>query len=802
MKASIEWLNEYADIDVSSKELGNILTMTGSKVETIDSKGKDIKNVVIGKVLSIQKHPDSDHLIVCQVNVGDSQIQIVTGAPNVAIDDIVAVAKDGSELPGGIKIKKGVLRGIESCGMMCSCGELNIPLNRFPNQIEKGLMIIPKEFEKNIGEDIVKVLNLEEEIIDFEITSNRPDCLSIEGLGRETAISLGKKFKNPRKNLDNLNIENKKEIEGLKVDIKAPDLCYRYLARMIKNVKIGPSPDWMVRRLEACGLRSINNIVDITNYVMLELGEPMHAFDIESIAGKHITVRRAFAGEKITTLDAQERILEEDMLVIADDEKVIAIAGVMGGQNSEIEDGTETVVFEAAVFSGGSVRKTAKKVGLRTESSSRFEKGLSVENAERAINRAVELAKLIGVGTPVDGKIDVYPTKQVLNKIKFEPEKINNLLGTNISKDDMIKILEKLEMKPENDIITAPYFRVDIECMADIAEEIARFYGYDKMGSNLIESKTTLGLRTKLQKIEDKIRIALVSRGLSEICTYGFINEKDLDKINLTEDSDLRTQAIKIRNPLSEDFNIMRTTTLPSMLQTLSLNNSKKNKNVKLFDISRVYRNVNNQIEKGENPEEKFIITIGIYGEDIDFYILKGYVETVLKEAGVLRYDIQAERLNYSYHPGKTGKFMVGKDVIAVFGEIHPELLDNYDLPEHSYVAEIDLDKLVKYSRIEKKYVEIPKFPAVERDLAIIVDEKVEVGQIEKIIQRKTKKILEEAKLFDVYRHDKLGLKKKSVAYSLRFRSSDRTLTDEEINNCMDEIIKELENVLGAQLRK
>lgn len=802
MKASIEWLKEYSDIDVSSKELGDILTMTGSKVETIDSKGKDIKNVVIGKVLKTEKHPDSDHLIICQVNIGDSKVQIVTGAPNVNENDIVAVAKDGSELPGGIKIKKGMLRGVESCGMMCSCSELKIPLTRFPNQIEMGLMILPKKYEKHIGEDVVKVLDLEEEIIDFEITSNRPDCLSIEGLGRETAVSLGKKFKNPRKNLDELKIENKKTLEGLKVDIAAPDLCYRYIARMIKDVKIGPSPDWMVRRLEACGVRSINNIVDITNYVMLELGEPMHAFDINSIAGKHITVRRAKKGEKMTTLDEQERTLDEDMLVIADDEKAIAIAGVMGGLNSEIEKDTDTVVFEAAVFYGGSVRKTAKKVGLRTESSSRFEKGLSAENAERAINRAIELVELIGAGKGVDGKIDCYPTKQVLNKVKFEPEKINNLLGTNISEKDMIKILEKLEMKPENGVITSPYFRVDIGCMADIAEEIARFYGYDKIDSTLIEAETTLGIRTKSQKIQDKIRATLVARGLSEICTYAFINEKELDKINATEDSDLRTQIISVKNKLSEDYSVMRTTTLPSMLQTLSTNNNKKNKNVKLFDISRVYKNVKGQIEKGENPEENYVVTIGLYGDDVDFYVLKGYVETVLREASVLRYEVQAEKFNYSYHPGKTAKMTVGKDVIAVFGEIHPEVIDNYDLPKHVYCAEIALDKLVKYAKVDRKYVEVPKFPAVERDIAMIVDEKVEVGQIEKAIQKRSKKILEEAKLFDVYRHDKLGLKKKSVAYSLRFRSKDRTLTDEEINNCMEEIVKELENSLGAELRK
>ena len=801
MKTSVEWLKEYSDIDVSAKELGDILTMTGSKVETIESRGNDIKNVVIGKVLSVVKHPDSDHLVICQVDVKDEKVQIVTGAPNVKANDIVAVAKDGSELPNNVKIKKGVLRGEESCGMMCSCGELNISLHRFPNQIEEGLMILPKEYEKHLGEDVVKVLELEEDIIDFEITSNRPDCLSIEGLGRETAVSLGKEFKNPRKNLEEMKVPTKDSIEGLKVDITAPDLCYRYLARMIKNVKIGPSPAWMTRRLEACGVRSINNIVDITNYVMLELGEPMHAFDINSIAGKHITVRRAGKDEKITTLDEVERQLDDSMLVIADDEKAIAIAGVMGGQNSEIEDTTTTVAFEAAVFNGGNVRKTAKKVGLRTEASGRFEKGLSQINAERAVNRAIELAVMLGAGEEVEGKIDVYPTKQEIGKVEFNPDKINGLLGTDISREDMVKTLESLDMKVEGDYVIPPYFRCDIERSADLAEEVVRFYGYDKVETTLIDAETTLGVRTKSQKITDKVRNALVNRGLSEICTYAFINEKDLDKINATEDSDLRTQLIKVRNPLSEDYSVMRTTTLPSMLQILSINNSKKNKSVGLFDISRVYKD-KGQIAEGENPDEEFVVTIGLYGKEFDFYVLKGLVETVMQEASVLRYEVSSEKFNYSYHPGKTAKMTVGKDVIAVFGEIHPEVCENYDLPENVYVAEIALDKLVKYAKIERKYTEVPKYPAVERDIAMVIDEKVEVGEIEKAIQRKKKKILEEAVLFDVYRHDKLGLKKKSVAYALRFRSKDRTLTDEEINKTMDEIIKELETNLGAELRK
>lgn len=801
MKASIEWLKDFSEINVSGKELGDILTMTGSKLETIEERGKDIENVVVGKILEIEKHPNADKLIVTKVDVGSEILQIVTGADNVSVGNIVPIAKSGSTLPGDVHIKKGELRGVESNGMMCACSELNIPVDRYPNQIEHGIMILPQEMESRLGENIVQVLGLEEEILDFEITSNRPDCLSIEGLGRETAISLKTEFKNPRRNLEEMKIENKAELEGLKVDITAPDLCYRYIARVVKEVKIGESPDWMKRRLEACGVRSINNIVDITNYVMLELGQPMHAFDINSIAGKHITVRRANDGEKITTLDDQERILSNDMLVISDSEKAVAIAGVMGAQNSEIEETTTTVVFESAVFNGGSVRKTAKKVGLRTEASSRYEKGLPQENAERAINRAVELVELIGAGKAVDGKIDVYPTKQTFNQVEFNPEKINCLLGTDISREDMVKTLEKLEMKVEGNTVIPPYFRVDIERLADLAEEVVRFYGYDKVDCTLINSEATLGIRTKAQKFTDKIRQTLVNKGLSEICTYGFINEKDLDKLCVTEDSDLRSQVIPVKNPLSEDYSIMRTTTLPSMLQTIVTNQSKKNKNVGLFDISRVYRNVEHQIESGNVPQEDVMVTIGMYGENVDFYILKGLVEKILSISSVLRYDVVSEKCNNSYHPGKTANIKVGKDVIATLGEIHPEVAENYDIKGEVFVAEIWLDKLVKYGKMNKRYTEVAKFPAVERDIAMVIDEDVEVGNIERAIEKKGKKILEEAKLFDVYRDEKIGAGKKSVAYSLKFRSKDKTLTDEEINSTMEEILKELE-FLGAELRK
>ena len=800
MKASIEWLKEYSDIDVDAVKLGDILTMTGSKVETIEQRGNDIKNVVVGKILEIVKHPDSDHLVITQMDLGDEKVQIVTGADNIKVGDIVPVAKDGSELPGGVKIKKGKLRGVDSCGMMCSVGELGLDINQYPGQIEHGIMILDKSLENKLGEDIVDILNLREDIIDFEITPNRPDCLSIEGLGRETAVSLGKEFKNPRKNIDELKIEDKKEIEGLKVDIEAPDLCYRYIARVVKNVKIAPSPEWLVRRLNACGIRSINNIVDITNYVMLEMGQPMHAFDINSIEGKHITIRRAKNGEKITTLDEEERSLDENDLVIADETKPVAIAGVMGGMNSEIEKDTETVVFESASFYGGAIRKTAKKVGLRTESSSRFEKGLSSENALRAINRAIELVKELNVGEVVEGKIDVYPTKQKVNKINLDYDRINKLLGTKISKEEMINTLEKLEIKVENDVAIAPYFRTDIEQLADIAEEVLRFYGYDKLDTTLVESDTTIGIRSKEQKIEQKIKNVLVNSGLSEIYTYGFVSDKDLEKSKINKD--LKETSILIQNPLSDEYKLMRPSTIPSMMQTLATNANKKNSSAKLFDISKSYKNINNEVENGEVPLQENILTIGMYGDDIDFYTVKGLIENVLETSSINRYDIVRETENESYHTGRCANIKVGIDVIATIGEVHPEVLDNYGIEKRAYLAEVNLSKVTKYSKANKKYVEVPKFPAVERDIAIIVDEKVEVGQIEKIITKKAKKLLEKMQLFDIYRNEKLGDNKKSVAYSLIFRDKNRTLSDEEINVVMENIINELQKTLNAELRK
>ena len=806
MKASIEWLEEYSDIDVNSAELGDILTMTGSKVETINETGENIKNVVVGKICFIEKHPDADKLVITQVDVGNEKIQIVTGARNINVGDVVPVAKEGAILPDGKIIKKGKLRGVDSCGMMCSIGELGLTKADFPEQIEDGIMILGEKYEKDLGKNIVDVLDIRESIIDFEITPNRQDCFSIEGIGREVAVSLNKEFKNPRKNLNNINIKKVEQIEGLSAKIKDPDLCYRYIARVVKNVKIGESPDWMKKRLKACGIRSINNIVDITNYVMLELGQPMHAFDINSIKSKEIIVRRAKLGEEITTLDGIKRKLDEDMLVIADSQKPIAIAGVMGGENSEIEDNTKTVVFESAVFYGGSIRKTSRKLALRTEASTRYEKGLSQENALRAVNRAVELVKLLQIGEEVEEIIEEYPTKQETAKIELNSEKINKLLGLNVPKQEMMSILKKLEMTivEENGktYIIPPFFRQDIEQLADLAEEILRFYGYDKLESTLVKANTTIGLKNKEQKIEDKIRSVMINNGLSEIYTFSFTNYNELKKLCLNDDNELILQAIKVQNPLNEDYTIMRTTTVPSMLQILSNNFNKKNEEVRLFDISRKYKNVNNKIEKEELPEEDIVLTIGMYGDNIDFFRLKGIVENVLEISELNKYDIIKEKNNSIYHPGICANLKVGNDIFATFGEVHPKVIMNYGINQKVYIAEININKITKYAKVNKKYQPIPKFPALERDIAIVVDENVEVGTIEKIIEKKSNKMLEELKLFDVYRSDKLGNNKKSVAYNLKFRIKDRTLKDEEVNTVMKNILEQLEKELNAELRK
>lgn len=794
MKLPLKWLKDYTDIDVTPKEYAEALTMSGSKVEEIITLGDDINKVVVGRIVSIEKHPDSDHLQICQVDVGNETIQIVTGAQNVKANDLVPVALDGSLLPGGKKIKKGKLRGVESCGMMCSIGELNVSKDEFPNAIEDGIFILEGDYKP--GTDIKEVLGLNDTVIDFEITSNRPDCFSIIGLARESAATFDKKFSIPEVKVRELG----DTIEGkASVKIEAPDLCSRYTARIVTDVKIEPSPAWMRERLKACGVRPINNIVDITNYVMLEMGQPMHAFDLEYLKGRQIVVRRAADGEKMKTLDEQDRVLDSSMLVISDAERAVAVAGVMGGANSEITNETKAILFESATFDGISVRRTAKKLGMRTEASSRYEKGLDPENALAAVNRAAQLVEQLGAGKVCKGVIDCYPVKNEKKKIPFSPERINAFLGTDISREKMESILTKLEIEINSDgTVTAPTFRPDLECDADIAEEIARFYGYNNIKATLLEGKaTTIGGRNWSQKIDQIIRQTMLACGLSEIYTYSFTSPKVFDMMNVPENSELR-KTVTISNPLGEDFSIMRTTTIPDMLEVLANNYNKRVDEARLFEMSKVF--IPKSLPMTEQPYEKPVLTLGMYG-NLDFYDMTGVVEELMSVLGIKNYELEPLRDDPTFHPGRTAKLIINGRQCGVIGEIHPDVAQNFGAAQRNYIAMIDIEPLKENASLETEYKPLPKFPAVSRDIAILVDDNVMVKEIERIISQRSGKILEQIKLFDVYKGKQLPDGKKSVAYSITFRASDRTLTDEEVAKTMESITKALSEKLGAQLR-
>lgn len=794
MKLPLKWLKDYTDIDVTPKEYAEALTMSGSKVEEIITLGDDINKVVVGRIVSIEKHPDSDHLQICQVDVGNETIQIVTGAQNVKANDLVPVALDGSLLPGGKKIKKGKLRGVESCGMMCSIGELNVSKDEFPNAIEDGIFILEGDYKP--GTDIKEVLGLNDTVIDFEITSNRPDCFSIIGLARESAATFDKKFSIPEVKVRELG----DTIEGkASVKIEAPDLCSRYTARIVTDVKIEPSPAWMRERLKACGVRPINNIVDITNYVMLEMGQPMHAFDLEYLKGRQIVVRRAADGEKMKTLDEQDRVLDSSMLVISDAERAVAVAGVMGGANSEITNETKVILFESATFDGISVRRTAKKLGMRTEASSRYEKGLDPENALAAVNRAAQLVEQLGAGKVCKGVIDCYPVKNEKKKIPFSPERINAFLGTDISREKMESILTKLEIEINSDgTVTAPTFRPDLECDADIAEEIARFYGYNNIKATLLEGKaTTIGGRNWSQKIDQIIRQTMLACGLSEIYTYSFTSPKVFDMMNVPENSELR-KTVTISNPLGEDFSIMRTTTIPDMLEVLANNYNKRVDEARLFEMSKVF--IPKSLPMTEQPYEKPVLTLGMYG-NLDFYDMTGVVEELMSVLGIKNYELEPLRDDPTFHPGRTAKLIINGRQCGVIGEIHPDVAQNFGAAQRNYIAMIDIEPLKENASLETEYKPLPKFPAVSRDIAILVDDNVMVKEIERIISQRSGKILEQIKLFDVYKGKQLPDGKKSVAYSITFRASDRTLTDEEVAKTMESITKALSEKLGAQLR-
>ena len=798
MNLSLKWLHDFTNTDgITTKEYCDRMTDTGSKVEGYEVLGEDIQNVKVARVVSMERHPDSDHLWICQVDIGSEVTQIVTGAQNVHEGDIVPAAIPVAHLPGDVTIKAGKLRGVPSNGMLCSIAELNLTLHDMPDAIEDGIFILPKEYEDKIGMDIKEALMLDDTVVEFEITSNRPDCLSVIGLARETAISFDKPFNVPTPSVRELGDGDKID-NYLSVKISDSDLCFRYAAKVVKNVKIAPSPLWLRMRLRAAGVRPINNIVDITNYVMLEYGQPMHAFDYSMLSGSAINVRRAADGELFKSLDDKDHTLDSSMLVIADEKKACALAGVMGGANSEIKDNTTTVVFESACFSGPSVRVTAKKNGMRTESSARFEKGLDPENCMAGLLRACELVQLLGAGDVVDGTIDVYPTKPEAVKLPRDVEKINKFLGVELDYDYMKSVLERLECKVEGNEITVPSFRNDLTCMQDIAEEIIRIYGYNKIKSTCIYAETTQGGRTPKQQFELDCEHLLYGMGFDQIQTFSFISPKYYDKIRMAEDSVLR-RSVVISNPLGEDTSVMRTVALPSMMEVVARNVNFSNEDVRLFEIATVY--VPND---GENvlPEENKVITLAAYGKDEDFYALKGVIENILEKAGIEKAKFVSYSEDKAYHSGRCAKiFAADGSELGVFGQIHPLTAQNYDVSIPVYAAELSFDAIFAASDMTIDYKPLPKFPASSRDFSFICDESLEVGAIKEVMEKAAGKLCEDVKLFDIFRGEKIGEGKKSVAFRVTLRASDRTLTVEEADKVSSKILKDLSYKLGLNIR-
>ncbi len=789
MKFPISWLNDYVDVkDISARDYAHALTMSGSKVEGVENAGDEIKNVVVGKLVDVKKHENSDHLNICQVDIGDEVTQIVTGAQNIKTGDYVPVAKDNSYLPGGVHITKGKLRGELSNGMLCSYAELGLSKEDVPYAADDGILILPEPVTP--GTDIKDVFGLDEDVVEFEITSNRPDCFSVIGLARETAVTFARPYtiKTPVVKGCGGDVN-----DYAKVTVQSDD-CMRYAARVIKNVKIGESPKWMKDRLRLSGIRSINNIVDITNYVLLEYGQPMHAFNLEDLDDGEIVVRKAKSGEEIVTLDGEPHELDESMLVICDKHRPVCVAGVMGGENSEVRDTSKEILFECATFNGPSVRITAKKLGLRTESSSRYEKGLDVNNVIPALNRACELVELLGAGEVVDGTIDVMNCEVKPTVIKLRPDKINAFLGTDISRGEMEKILTSLEFKIDGDDIIVPSFRPDVLREADVAEEIARIYGYNEIASTALRGETTRVIKPVNQVVEDIIHSTLVSQGLYETLTFSFIGPKLFSIIN-SNDEKLR-KAVVIKNPLGEDTSIMRTTLLPSVMSTLALNYSRRNESAKIYEFANVYIPVDGQ----KLPDEHKNITLGMYG-GYDFYDMKGVIEHLFDVLKIRDAEYVAKSDNTTFHPGRCAQIVKDGKVIGIFGEAHPDVCKNFGMDTRVYICEIDFNTLLEFYTDEVKYKPLPKYPAVTRDIAMLIDDSVNVYEIEKIIKKCSGNILEGYNLFDVYKGAQIPEGKKSVAYSVTFRADDRTLTDEEINGVFDKIVKTLEDNLSAQLR-
>lgn len=804
MNTSLNWIKAYVPgLECTDQEYMDAMTLSGTKVEGYKALDADLDKIVVGQIVSVEKHPDADKLVICQVNVGKETIQIVTGAPNVVVGMKVPVVldggrvaggHDGSKTEGGIKIKKGKLRGVESNGMMCSIEELGSSRDFYPDAPENGLYVMPEDAV--VGSDAIEALGLRDTVFEYEITNNRVDCYSILGVAREAAATFHKDFVMPPVK----KVGNSEDVNDyVKVDVQATDLCPRYTARLVKNIKLAPSPEWMQRRLAASGIRPINNIVDITNYVMEEYGQPMHAYDYDTLAGGKIIVRRAEEGEEFVTLDGQTRKLDPSILMICDAEKSVGIAGIMGGENSKITDDVKTMLFEAACFDGTNIRLSAKKIGMRTEASGKFEKGLDPNLASEAIDRACQLIEELGAGEVVGGMIDVYPEKNTEKRIKFEPDKINKLLGIDISAEEMLGYLKKIELvyNEETNELIIPTFRQDLECGADIAEEVARFYGYANIPTTLPSGEATTG------KLSFKMRIEGVARDIAEFCgfsqgmTYSFESPKVFDKLLLPEDSPLR-KAIVISNPLGEDFSIMRTTSLNGMLTSLSTNYNRRNKNVKLYELGNIY--LPKALPLTELPDERMQFTLGFYG-DGDFFSMKGVVEEFLEKVGMRNkpeYDPNAGKT--FLHPGRQANIVYDGEVIGYLGEVHPDVLDTYSIGEKAYVAVIDMPHIVEKATFDRKYEGIAKFPAVTRDISMVMDKSVLVGTIEEIIEKRGGKLVESYKLFDIYEGSQIKSGFKSVAYSISFRAKDRTLEDKDINPIMENILKDL-GALGIELR-
>ncbi len=797
MLAPLSWLKQYVDINIEAVPFADKMTMSGSKVEVVEGLGAGITGVVIGKILSIDPHPNAEKLTIVKVDIGEKTLQIVTGAKNIAVGNYVPVATDGAKLPGGVEILKGELRGEISEGMLCSQEELGISKNVIPEASKDGIWIINEELP--LGADAVEVLEAKDEVIEFEITSNRPDCLSMIGMAREAAATIGGQLKYPEISLK----ECDEAIDpSFKVTIEDQEGCSRYVARVIKDVVIKPSPLWMQARLRKVGIRPINNIVDITNYVMHEYGQPLHAFDMDFIEGNQIIVRKA-TESSFKTLDAVERKLNDSMTMIADGKKALAIAGVMGGAESEVTAKTTTILLESANFTGEKIRATSKRLALRTEASSKFEKGIDPNLAIVAANRACQLIELLGAGRVLKGAVDAYPVVKEERQFDVRPERVNALLGTEISNEEMIKILATLEIKGEmvegKIRATIPTFREDLQQEADFVEEVGRIFGFDNIPATMMRGRVAVGGKTNGQMIEEKTKDTLNAMGFNEILTYSFVSPKSVDKIRVAEDS-IKRSFVRLLNPLGDETSVMRTSLLPNLLEVLSRNQNRKVEEVRAFEIGSIF--IPKAPDVVELPYEISNLVLGLYGEGEDFFTLKGAVEGLLNKLGITNYYFEVEKHHTTFHPGRCANLILNGHILGTIGEIHPLVMENYDVQKKCYCAEMDYSKVVMYTRIDKLYKQLPKYPAITRDFAVVLKDTVFVKELEDIIKENGGDILESYKLFDVYQGNQIAAGHKSIAYTLTYRHKERTLTDEEVSKVHEAIVAEINQRLGGALRE